>query len=349
MKDNLNILNEKNWILTDYGYFYASEKIKFIKLSSRESLKDILKVFDLISSDEKWGVICTYFSTSDLQLLREKKISYCVLENEIKIFPARNGDIMIKDGTSLRDGSFRILNPSKIISPIGLEIADTIFKLDSDEIKSTPASITKKYNISQAKLSMIMTSFRSRTLRELKEKLLDLDFLWWPNAFDNPIIKRKMTPFKTVNTRKYVLNAPLSIEQFQEKILQLKAENIEVDIGGISYLKLLGVLKTSEFDVLVKNDHLTEVIEVFNLRMAKKDDLDNLFLITPLIGDIKSEKLEVKKINKNIRFQGNTNKILSTKNTLRYLWGLNYDDERIKEERNNLLKEYLNEIRHFSN
>jgi len=335
MLEKETILSEKSWIPTDYGFFHTKENIKFVKISNRDSLKDILKFFDLMSRQEKFGVICNSFKESDLQLLRDKKISYCIPEREIKIFSSKNSEIE-GEPFSINEQLHKI-NPTIIVSPSGLEIVDTIFKLDESEIQSTPAKISKTYNLSRSKLSTIMTAFKVKKLFDLKGKLLDLPPTWWFESFNNPITKRKMTPFKTVKTRKYVLKGSNDLTQFQDKIIKLKEQKIEVEIGGISYLNLLGVLRSPEFDLLVRADQLVAVVELLDLRPAKKGEVANLVWITPLIGGIKSEKLEAKKIC-------STN-ALKRINVLRYLWGLNYDEERVKEERRNILEEYFNEIR----
>ena len=48
MTKDIDILNENSWLKTDYGLFNKKENIKFIKLSNRDSLKDVLRVITLV-------------------------------------------------------------------------------------------------------------------------------------------------------------------------------------------------------------------------------------------------------------------------------------------------------------
>ena len=125
MLDQQPIINEKIWIPTSYGFFHSKENIKFVKISNRDSLKDILVVFDLMSGRENFGVICSSLKESDLQLLRDKKISYCIPDQEIKIFLSRKSEI--SEPLFFSDEYLHKINPTLIVSPSGLEITDTIF------------------------------------------------------------------------------------------------------------------------------------------------------------------------------------------------------------------------------
>ena len=335
---DLDVLEKDSWIKTDYGLYYKKDKIKFIRLGSRESLKDIIKLIDAISIDEKIGVICTTLKESDLSILREKKISYLINDREIKIFGKEEKQVLRSSFSNIFLGE---LTPTLLVSPTGLEIIDTIIKLPLNELKNvTAAKLCKDFNLSRPKLSNIMKAFRVDNLIELKNELLNLEISWWVQAFNTPITKRKMTPFKTKKTRRYTLKDNLDDFQFRDLIHKLKDENIDAEFGGLSYLKILGFIRTHEYDVVVRADQMIDVVEKMNLRPAKKDEWGRNVFITPIDGELKEERFYAKIKNYHNNFSD-----LENLNPLRFIWGLNYEESRVQEEKKNLLEMYFNEAR----
>lgn len=334
----LDVLEKDSWIKTDYGLYYKKDKIKFIRLGSRESLKDIIKLIDAISIDEKIGVICATLKESDLSILREKKISYLINDREIKIFGKEERQVLRSSFSNIFLGE---LTPTLLVSPTGLEIIDTIIKLPLNELKNvTAAKLCKDFNLSRPKLSNIMKAFRVDNLIELKNELLNVEISWWVQAFNTPITKRKMTPFKTKKTRRYTLKDNLDDFQFRDLIHKLKDENIDAEFGGLSYLKILGSIRTHEYDVVVRAAQMIDVVEKMNLRPAKKDEWGRNVFITPIDGELKEERFYAK-----IKNYHNTFSDLENLNPLRFIWGLNYEESRVQEEKKNLLEMYFNEAR----
>ncbi len=332
----MQMIDQENWIATDYGFFYAKEKIKFIRLTQRLFLKDFVQTIKALHGDQLVGVICSSLEEGDLKLLTKLKISYLIPDRELKIFSASSSA-----PTPPKTCDSPYTNPIRIISPTGLEIVDVILKLDHAERQLSASKIASAYQLSRSKLSIIMTAFQAKTIDELRTKIFALPLDWWPKAFDLAICKRKMTPFRTKNTRRYILNHLLSAEEFQTKVDELQSQHYQVVIGGLSYLKVLHQLNTSEFDLLINLNHLPQVLEYFNLRPATSRDVENIVYITPAISELECEKLETKKsfnLFPNIKNEkSNVRKI----NMLRYLWGLNYHEARIDELRHSLLENYF--------
>ncbi len=149
-----------------------------------------------------------------------------------------------------------------------------------------------------------------------------------------------MTPFRTKKTRRYAFKENCDDFKFQELMQKLKNENIDVEYGGLSYLKNLGSIRMNEFDVVVKADQIIDIVEKMNLRPAKKNELNKNIFITPIDGDLRDERFYSKIKNYHNRFSG-----LENLNPLRFLWGINYEESRIQEERKSLLESYFNEIK----
>jgi len=338
-KKDIDIVNQNSWTKTEYGYFYEKEEIKFISIAKRDSLRDVLRVIDLASKLQAIGIICSSLKESDILLLKEKKISYCIPDSEIKIFFKNEQKIQSK--SILNDLIVKQPGSTMVVSPSGFEIVDTIFRLDIHEIQKKPSHIARKYKLSQPKISQMMTTLGGRTLIQLKEKLLGLELSWWYQAFDNPLSRRKMTPFKSKHTRKYAFGKEVDNKFIFQKIASMKKKKFEIEIGGLSYLKILGILNTSDYDLLVRSDQIADVVKVMNLRPVKKGEAGNIIWVTPLIDDIQSERLKSKILTGNERIPEQIREL----NPLRYIWGLNYEEERVRDERKYLLEQYLNEAR----
>lgn len=338
MEHDSDVLDKSSWVKTEYGLYYVKEKIKFIKLSNRESLKDVVKVIDASLADGRVGVICSSLKESDLTILREKRISYLINDREIKIFGKEERQIF---KSSLNNIFLGDVTPTLLVSPTGLEIIDTILKLPHDKLKNnTPTKLSKDFGLSRPKLSNIMNAFRAQNLMELKRELLNIEISWWLEAFNTPITKRKMTPFQTKKTRRYAFKEQLDDFKFKDLIQKLKNENIDVEFGGLSYLKNLGSIRTQEYDVVVRADQIIDIVEKMKLRPAKKDELTKNIFITPIDGDLREERFYSKIKNYHNRFSG-----LENLNPLRFLWGINYEESRVQEERKSLLESYFNEIK----
>lgn len=339
---DLGVLDKDSWVKTDYGLYYKKDKIKFIRLGSRESIKDIIKLIDAVSIDEKIGVICTTLKESDLSILREKKISYLVNDREIKIFGKTETKIF---KSSLKNIFLRDVTPTLLVSPTGLEIIDTILKLPLIDLKNdTPTRLCKDFGLSRPKLSNIMKAFRVKSLIELKNEILNLEISWWMEAFNTPITKRKMTPFQTKKTRRYAPSNNLDDLEFRELMRKLKNEEIDAEIGGLSYLKILGSIRTQEYDIVVRADQMIDAVEKMNLRPAKKNEVGRNIFITPIDGSLEEERFYTKIKNYHNNFSE-----LENLNPLRFLWGLNYEESRVQEEKRYLLEQYFNEARKRNN
>jgi hypothetical protein len=334
----LNMLDEENWIKTDYGYFYKREEIKFIKLETSNSLHDILKLIGAVELQERLGVICNFLSEDDYKLLRQHKISYIVNNQEMKIFGKNEGpSFQLKKELSTE------MSATLIVSPTGLEIVDTLLKLPRpDLLEKTPTKFCDKFELSRPKLSHLMKAFKVHTLFDLKNEILKLDTDWWLKAFNTPVTKRKMTPFQTKKTRRYAFKLHIDDFGFRDCVKKLKDKELDVEVGGLSYLKTLGSIRTDEFDLVVRSDQMIDVIEVLNLRPVKKGEWENIIFLTPIDGSLKKERFVTRIDNYEMRFN---DRLANNLNPLRYLWGLNHDESRVREERRYLLETYLNEAK----
>ncbi len=155
-----------------------------------------------------------------------------------------------------------------------------------------------------------------------------------------------MTTFQNIKTRRYVMRHSLDLTSFFISIQSLKEEKIDVELGGISFLKATGVLKTNQLDLMVNEKYLQDIVDALYLRPAAKNEIDNIIYLTFVSHDLKNEKL-VGKINNQWDFFQQLD-ILKL-NPLRYLWGLSHEESRIKEAREYLLQVYLNEAKKRNN
>lgn len=149
-----------------------------------------------------------------------------------------------------------------------------------------------------------------------------------------------MTPSQTSKTRRYQFKSEVDLFEFEYCISELQRHNFEVELGGLSYLKLTKNIRMSGYDLLVKRDEVSSVINDLKLKPVKKGDFVQNIYITPLIGTLHDESFKATTKNSNLK-----DFIPSDLNLLRVLWGLNYNESRIQEQRKYLLEEYFAKAR----
>ena len=323
----------------EYGFYYSDEKIKFISLEGKDSIRDIVKLSKAASIYEKIGVICDDINERDLSLLRENKISYIINGKEIKIFESGSDKSKVQKLESFIEKME--ISPTVLNSPTGLEIIDVLLQQNKGEIQKINATVfCKQFKLSRPKLSQLMNAFDVSSLEVLKNKILLIKIEKWLEMFNRPITKRKMTPFKNQKTRRYVLEDNFSLAYFNERIEEAKDLAIEVEIGGLTFLQNEGLLRSNELDLVVRADQLIDLVQRLPIRPAKKNSDEQILYITPLIGDIDSERL-YSKVRQNEDVSPDSKRF----NILRMAWGLNYEESRIQELRKDLLEKYFNAVK----
>ena len=337
INEKFDLLNDKNWLPADYGLYFKPGKIKFIDVSNRTSVRDVVKAIEALSNDERFGVMCTSLTDRDMQLLRDKKISYITNNQDVMIFSDKEINQVSKQ--RLHDFDLKKISPTLLVSPSSFEIIDTIFKLPKSYLNVSPTEFSLKFKLSRPKISKIMRTFMVRGLQDLRVALQRIPLSWWIESFNAPITRRKMTPFKNARTRRYVFRSKTSIDQFCERVRELKDQGIDVEYGGLSYLKILRSVRMDEFDLVARSDHMFDVIEKFDLRPARKHELHNNIFIISVDGNLESEKFKANIENSFEPFSS-----LEWLNPLRFLWGIQECESRVQEEREYLLGVYFNAI-----
>lgn len=337
--NNIDFLDSDNWENTDYGMLYKKQNIKFIKLSKREFLGEALKLISAFGRDQKFGIICSNLSGKDFKVLKERKISYMSDSEGIRIFGSKQSKqkFFNDEMTSFpREFLVDVSSPTLLISPTGLEIVDTILKLSENMLYESPTELCRQFKLSRPKLSKIMNVLEAKNLRELKELILMSDIDWWIDSFSKAVTKRKMTPFRTKRTRRYAIDDDIDKDSFFALVEELRERGLDVELGGSSYLQFLRSLRSRELDLVVRSDHMIEIIESLQLRPAKKSQVDNCVYITPIDGSLDKERFRARIPNEFGPFG-----MLEDLNPLRYLWGLEGKESRVREERMNLLMRYF--------
>lgn len=342
MKNDINkidLLDNENWATTDYGMLYKKQNIKFIELTKREFLGDLLRVIEALGNNQKFGVICSSLTNKDLKILREKEISYISDLEGIRILGSKKNQygFFSEEMTRFpREFLVDVSSPTLLVSPTGLEIVDTVLKLSENMLYESPTEVCRLFKLSRPKMSKIMNALDAKNLRDLKEKILRSDIDWWIDSFNKAVTKRKMTPFKTKRTRRFLRDENMDRELFYSLIGELQDKGVDVQLGGVSYLQHLGSVRSRELDVVVRSDHMFDLIESLNLRPAKKGEVDHCLYITPIDGSLEKERF-----NARIPNESNPFTMLEDLNVLRFLWGIDDKESRIKEEKNNLLMRYF--------
>ena len=315
---------------SDYGLYHQETGIKFIEVKSRETLSCVLKLIAACDLSASVGIYCEVLTERDKDKLKKSEISYIAGAGEIKIFrPSQRIEL---------NHQSTLAPISHLISPTGFEIVDTIFKSNESELGRINATeFCHKHELSRSKMSRIMNAYFSREMTDLAEKLKRISFGEWLEAMDKTITSRAMTAFRTKKSKIYVFENEIDDFDFFNLFDRLKANSVQVDYGGLSYLKIEGRIKARNFDLVVKNKDIGKLLNTFKLRPPRKDEsFRRRLIVTPCGQDIYRERFA------NIIPNGEEwNFQLNRLNVLRYIWGIRERESRIQEERISLLKRYL--------
>ncbi len=315
---------------SDYGLFHQETGIKFIEVKTREALPSVLKVITAFSLSSCVGIYCESLTEKDKDKLKKNEISYIAGAEEIKIFrPSPKNELSHHNS----------LDPiSTLISPTGLEIADTILKSSKSELgQINPTEFCHKYELSRSKMSHIMNAYSSREMSDLAEKLKKISLEEWLHAMDKSITSRSMTAFRTKKSKVYIFDDEIDDFDLFNLFDQLKRKSVQLEYGGLSYLKIEGRIKARDFDLVVRDKDIGKILNTFKLRPPRKDDsFKKRLIVTPCGEDIYRERFASKIPNGDgWNFQ------LDRLNVLRFVWGIREKESRIQEERLSLLRKYL--------
>lgn len=324
--------------------YYHSDGIKL----EFESSDDGIKIGEILfrtnnnpqNATRNEGVLLSNSSEELRSILRSKGISYLESRGHIYI-RTKHGYLelnpkemkAIKKHDGMKVGDVEIPNPTNLISPIGLSIIDTLFRLSKERI-SDYGSVLKfcnEYNIPQPKMSLTMKRLNAKSIIELKDKIKQVPIEWWFYAFESPNTKRNLVNFFEIAVPHYSL---LETEIESEQVLK--------EIDTIFPMSAPGPTEVAKkFKTLIDQD-LSLWISVKNEAELKK----RMKLVpgrkigkkTWMIAAISDEVLKEAVIAHDYKTQ-----VVIKTNIMRSIWDLGHGDSRLREVRMQILKVFLNE------
>lgn len=225
------------------------------------------------------------------------------------------------------------LPPTLLVSPNGLSIVDTLFRLNEVELKKFQSGLQfcKSFLLNQPKLSKIMTTLKANNLIELKKKIQKIPIEWWMYSFDNPIIKRKMISFFDI-AQDYYSHDPKVELLTKEEILKEIHQNYKNQAceGPTVVASALSELVDDEISLWISPIEQTKFKKEFKLIPGRKESSRTWKIaVTPI---------NIAKMGLRTHVQ---NEKLPSANLIRAIWDLSYSDSRSREVRVNLLRNFL--------
>lgn len=225
------------------------------------------------------------------------------------------------------------LSPTLLVSPNGLAIVDALFRVSDVELKQFQSGLQfcKAYSLYQPKLSKIMRTLKTQRLIDLKTKIKKIPTDWWLYSFDNPIIKRKMTPFFDI-AQDYYTNDPRVESLNREEIMQKVQNNFNFQAceGPTEVASSFSELIGEEVSLWVSPIESNDFKRTFKLIPGKRES-SRIWKIAVAPADI--EKLDI--------LTRLPKENLPSANIMRAIWDLSYSDSRSREVRVNLLRSFL--------
>ncbi len=319
----VNITQEGNDLIIGQIRFSKAHSIeKFSNTQREEGLLLSNSSRTLRQSLQKKGI--NYIDTNGNLFLIHKEVQF-LIENIKKTPAIRLPQVATR------------LSPTNLISPNGLAIIDTLFRLDDHELESFSSTLQfcKRYNLYQPKASQIMKKLGVKNLIDFKKHLKKISLEWWLFALDSPISKRKMTAFFGVSQNYYSLDNSINSKTTDEltSFLNQQFED-SVTTGPLEIVKSIGEIIDDDFSIWVSPVILSNLKKQFKLVPGTKEGRRKWLLASPPTSLIQEGLITHEPKSK-------TNQ---KTNYLRVIWDLGFGDFRLQEVRTNMLRKLLNEV-----
>ena len=297
---------------------------------------------DFLNLNRDEGIILTKSSQSLRENLRRRGVSYfdesgnLFLNSDIKV----QIETVIKTAVnkSIREIRSISFSPTNLISPNGLAIIDTLFRLDDNELKSFPSALSfcKRFDLYQPKISLIMSKAGAHDLIELKRRIKEMPFDWWLYAMESPATKRKMSNFFDLAQPHYSLTPERSFIK-NVRIFEIMNIDFPEDTipGPTEVLKNHGELIDNDLTVWVSEAMTTKFKSTYKLIPGRKEGYTTWLLASPPLG-LSREELLTHDLKTQEKWKSNI---------MRAIWDLGFGDSRMREARENLLRRFLNGLR----
>ncbi|MFZ4404412.1 MAG: hypothetical protein ACOYOK_09955 [Pseudobdellovibrionaceae bacterium] len=285
------------------------------------------------------GLLLSKSSKELRQTLRKKGISYFDFEGNIFLNSEGHQILIEKSKNKIshkQKKQISQLTPTNFISPNGLALIDTIFRIDDLDLNKFVSTLQfcKKFDLHQPKVSQLMTKVGAKNLLDFKKKVRAIPIEWWIFALEFRAAKRKMSHFFGASQNYYSLDTSFDKISSSELMSRLPSKfKNEVIAGPIEVAKAMGEIIDDNFSLWVSPSVLTEFKKEFKLIAGTNENRRKWLIAAPPFSLDKEELLS--HISKP-RFKFQTN-------LMRAIWDLGFGEARLQEARLNMLRRFLNE------
>jgi hypothetical protein len=225
------------------------------------------------------------------------------------------------------------ISTTLLVSPNSFTIIDSLFRIKESELKKFKSGLSfcKSYSLDQPKLSKIMTNLNAENLIELKRKIKKIPLDWWLYAFDNPITKRKMTPFFQTAQIYFCADPKFNLVETAEILKQVKEKYPnQVCEGPTTVAEYYSELVEHQISLWVSQFCANELKKTFKLIPGIKDN-HKLWRLAVTPSEMKKTEI----------ISHCPTLDLPSSNIMRAAWDLSFADARSREVRANLLRRFL--------
>lgn len=303
------------------------------------------KLLNPLMSEVGTGVILTNSSEELRKILKSKGISFIDTNGnlflnsssgQITVVPKLKTIAFRQAGISLTS-HLPMLNPTNLISPIGLSIIDTLMRMSDSELNELGSALQfcNRYRLSQSKLNLTMRRLHARTLVEFKYKIREIPLEWWFFAFESPSTKRKMVNFFEAATPYHSLLPDMNYSDSKSLLRSIEYEFPFTTPGPTEVAKAFGEIVDNDISLWISDVVESRIKRQFKLIPGKKEGLRTWMLAT-VPEDVLQDSI--------ITHDAKTKNICKT-NIIRSIWDLGYGESRLREVREKMLKVFVYENR----
>ena len=297
------------------------------------------------------GILIQDLSTEERTYCQTHEISYLTVRGEL--FLIRKGYRIVLEPSQKaprlnRSGKPRVatnltatLSPTALVSPNGLAILDTLFRIGADSVQSykSALSFAREFDLVQPKLSQMMTKLRAKTLADLKLAIKALPDDWWSVALHYPMTRKGFTPFFE-NAKSYHSLLPSSgLLKLNQSLHEWQKSHSSIVSGPVEVMRELGLIRDPDIYLWGTESAFHELKKEFRLIPGIDSEKITWNLATPFAGfDRESILSAIQTAVVDFKFPS------LQPNLFRAIWDLSFGDERLKEVQLPALRRILNEV-----
>ncbi|MFW7377493.1 MAG: hypothetical protein ACOH5I_01635 [Oligoflexus sp.] len=296
------------------------------------------------------GFLFEKLSTETRVWLEKNKISYMTKSGFGAIFLADQSILLRPRGRLNTEKTHLtpfpttkpIAKPSRMITPHGLTILDTIARLPTRKLSGMSGlAFAKSYGVAQPSLSKLLSSVGAQNLLDLRKSIGELGKNWWLNAMQEPRTGRGMTPFLRQAQNYRLHNRDLNRKELGDWAEEVRSEyKNKIFPGPVEVVKAIGAVADKTVSFWADPLALSSVKRKFKLVPVRIGEEVHCSIAVPKTDFHKESILS---LEKDFDVPGLPSDVL-TLNLFRVIWDLTHMDSRARESRTAIMEILLNAV-----